>query len=715
MSAFRFDLGVDGVGVLTFDLPGEKINKLSTDVMQELKALVTSFEERSDIKVLLIRSAKPGIFIAGADIKEIETVTTIEEGRVKSTLGQSILTRLSRLEFPTIAVIEGAALGGGLELAISCSFRVASDSPKIQLGLPEVNLGIIPGFGGTQRLPRLIGVQKALPMILTGKSLDTKDARKVGLLDASFSEVFFEEGLTQFVADVLSGKRPVRYGIRRKFHTIFDRFLDLSFLGRLLVFYQAKKGVMAQTKGAYPAPLAALDAVRYGVMMNLEHGLKMEAHLFSQLVSTPVCKNLIRLFYIGEALKKDSGARIEVTSRPMTHFGVLGAGLMGGGIAWLLSYRVGRVRLKDVAWPAIAKGFKTAAELYAGMVKKRKLTVYESTMAMHRLSGGLEYTHFSSADVVIEAIVEDISVKKKVFQELELNVAERTIIASNTSGLSITEMASVLKHPDRFIGMHFFSPVHRMPLVEVIRGEKTSEDTVAQIVKLSKDLKKTPIVVENCPGFLVNRILIPYVNEAVKLLEDGVSIEDVDRVAVEFGMPLGPLALADEVGLDVGYKVAKQLEAGYGDRMTVAASFDLIHGMPGVLGKKTGRGFYIHDGNQKWPNPELKFTKNGSLPFISPEEIRDRLFLVMVNEAARCLEEGVVKKASYLDMAMILGTGFPSFRGGLMRYADFLGLDRVRSRLSDLSTRFGSRFTPAPLVVELAASKLTFGQWEIGG
>lgn len=715
MSAFRFELETRGVGVLTFDLEGEKINKLSTDVMRELEVLLTSFSTRTDIKVLLIRSAKPGIFIAGADIKEIETITTPQEGVIKASMGQAILRQLAHLDFPTVAVIEGAALGGGLELALACSFRVASDSGKVQLGLPEVNLGIIPGFGGTQRLPRLIGVQKALPMILTGKSLDTKQAKKAGLLDASFSEVFFEQGLAGFVNEILSGARPVTYGIRRKFQGKLDRFLDTSFIGRALVFRQAKKGVLAQTKGQYPAPLAALDAVRYGVFVPLEHGLKMESHLFSRLVIGPISKNLIRLFYIGEALKKDTGVREDIKLRPMTRFGVLGAGLMGGGIAWLLSYRSGVVRLKDVAWPAIAKAFKTASEIYGSLVKKRKLMESEATMSMHRLSGGLDFTGFMTADVVVEAIVEDIEIKKKVFQELESHVSDQTIIASNTSGLSITEMGSVLKYPERFIGMHFFSPVNRMTLVEVIRGEKTSEETVAHIVKLSKDLKKTPIVVENCPGFLVNRILIPYVNEAVKLLEDGATVEEIDQVAVAFGMPLGPLALADEVGLDVGYKVAKQLEVGYGDRMAVAASFTKLHEMPGLLGKKTGRGFYIHDGEKKRPNLDLNFSKDGRHHEFSKDDIRDRLFLVMVNEAARCLAEGVVKKASYLDMAMILGTGFPPFRGGLTRYADSLGVDRVKDTLHNLSLRFGDRFDPAPLIVELAASKLTFGQWELGG
>jgi 3-hydroxyacyl-CoA dehydrogenase/enoyl-CoA hydratase/3-hydroxybutyryl-CoA epimerase len=387
---------------------------------------------------------------------------------------------------------------------------------------------------------------------------------------------------------------------------------------------------------------------------------------------------------------------------------------MGGGIAWLLGYRAGSVRLKDVVWPSIAKGLKTAHDIYLELVKKRKVTTQEVSMMMHRLSGGLDWVGFANTDVVIEAIVEDMTIKKTVLQELEAEVSDTTIIASNTSGLSITEMGSVLSRPDRFIGMHFFSPVHRMPLVEVIRGEQTSDETVAHIVALSKQLKKTPIVVKNGPGFLVNRILIPYVNEAVRLLEDGVDVERIDRLATSFGMPIGPLALADEVGLDVGYKVAKQLEVGYGDRMSVASSFEAIHRVQGMLGKKTGRGFYVHSGKSKRPNDQLAsmIVKNFSAQ-VTDEECIDRLILVMVNESARCLDERVVDNPSYLDMAMILGTGFPAFRGGVTRYADERGLSTIEDALRRLSVKFGKRFEPAPLISQLVAGGRGFEDWAV--
>lgn len=701
----------DGIAFLTFDIPNEKVNKLSEKVMQELDQQIADFSKYSNVNVLIIRSAKPGIFIAGADIKEIETITEPEDAKRKAALGQNIMNKIENLKIPTIAAIEGAALGGGLELALACDFRVASDNGRVQLGLPEVNLGIIPGFGGTQRLPRLIGLQASLPMILSGQVVDHVKGRKIGLLDAYFAAAFFDIELIKFAKQVKKPKiRAEILGKRRQFKGLNNRFLENSSIGQSLVFKKALENVLNQSKGNYPAPLKALEAVKTGYKTTLLRGLKIEAQLFSEVAGTEISKHLIHLFYVSEQLKKDTGVTQEETVPEMKHFGVLGAGLMGGGIAWLLSYRAGNVRIKDITWDAIAGGYKAASNIYTGLVKKRRLKPDQATMFMQRISAGTDFTSFDKADVVIEAIVENMDIKKKVFTELESKVSAQTIIASNTSGLSITEMASVLKHPERFIGMHFFSPVHKMPLVEIIRGEKTSDKTVASIVALTKSLKKTPIVVENCAGFLVNRILIPYVNEAVKLLEDGATVEDIDRVAVKFGMPLGPLALADEVGLDVGFKVAKQLEQAYGRRMHVAASFEAIHAQGTLLGKKSGKGFYVHDGAQKQVNSHLSLLikKQSSSHKLSETEIEDRLFLIMLNEAARCLAEGVVKKAAYLDMAMIMGTGFPPFKGGLCRWADSRGLAKIENNLASLKSRFGDRFEVAEIISELARGNELF-------
>lgn len=696
------------VGVLTFNLDGEKVNKLTTPVMAEFIETVESAAQTSGLSALVIRSGKPDIFIAGADIQEIAGINTTEEALAKAVAGQDILNRLSKVPVPTIAAIHGACLGGGLELALACDYRVVSDHPKTILGLPEVNLGIIPGFGGTQRLPRLIGMSAALPLIVSGKSVDGRKAEKLGLADRVVSSAFFDEEMMQFVTDVLSrGKSMV--AARRK-HTAMTRFLDGTPIGVWLVAMMAKRQVMAATKGHYPAPLKAIKAVRYGTLRTLRSGLKREAKLFSELAATPVCKNLIALFFIQEALKKDAQSDFGTNGIPkvtVDRVGVLGAGLMGGGIAWLASAQGLSVRMKDIQWSAISKGYAAALKVYQRLSKIKKIKPHEVTMGMQRISGSLDYSGFQRADVVIEAVVEDMSLKKKVFAELETAVRSDCIVASNTSALSITEMASDLRHPERFIGMHFFSPVNKMPLIEVIPGEKTSPETVAAIVSLSKTLKKTPIVVQNCPGFLVNRILIPYVNEAIHLLEDGADVEQIDALIEAFGMPLGPLALADEVGLDVGYKVAKHLEAGYPDRMKVASSFETIHKAKELSGKKSGRGFYIH-GEKKSVNKAIYSLINRRQKRMSSAEIVDRLILIMVNEAARCYEEKVVASASYLDMAMVLGTGFPPFRLGPLRYCDERGIGNVTTRLQGLAKTVGTRFTPAPCLEAMMADGSIF-------
>ena len=699
------------IATLTFDLEGEKVNKLTGDVLRAFDALLDQLSKES-YKALVIKSGKSNIFIAGADINEIKDITDVEEGRKAAAFGQDIFNKLENLSFPTVAVIDGACLGGGCELALACDFRVASDSPKTSIGLPEVGLGILPGFGGTQRMPRLMGIQASLGLILSGKAVDGKKALRLKLVDAMYPQAFLSENVETFVSHICTSKGLKAILLKRKKRSFMTSLLEGTFVGRTILFSKAKQGVIATTKGHYPAPEYALQAVKYGITRSLKRGLKKEAELFSQLVTTSISKNLVDLFFISEALKRYTGVSDEaVVAKPIHKAGVLGAGLMGGGIAWLFSYRSISVRLKDLNWHAIGKGFEAAGAVYKQLVKRRRLSRGAATLKMHQISGTTDYSGFSSTDVVVEAIVENIEVKKTVITELETKVSDTTIIASNTSALSITEMAKVMKKPERFVGMHFFSPVNRMPLVEVIRGEQTSDETVATIVKLSQTLKKTPIVVKNCPGFLVNRILIPYVIEAVYCLQDGGRISQIDRLLEDFGLPIGPLALADEVGLDVGYKVAKILEEGYGSRMTVAASFESIFADESLRGKKSGLGFYKH-GHTKEENSTIQKMVGGHA--VSPSysltalEIIDRLILIMVNEAARCLEEDVVETAQHLDMAMIMGTGFPPFRGGLCKYADQRGIGTIVTRLKDLESTLGERFAPAKLLVDYAEQNKTF-------
>ncbi len=707
--AHYFSLSIEhGIGWLTFDCPGEKINKLSASALAELSEMIAQAKTASDLQVLVIVSAKTDIFVAGADIAEIQNIDTPEDGYAKARSGQSIFDQLASFPMPTIAAIDGAALGGGLELALACLFRVVSDNPKTQLGLPEVNLGIIPGFGGTQRLPRLIGVQAALPMIISGGSVDGNKAEKLGLADRCVSSAFFRSEVVRFCKECGSDEGRQRILARRQ-SNVKGQWVEALPFGLAMVASTARRAVILKTHGHYPAPFVAIRSVVEGLKLSLADGLDQEAHRFSELVGTPISKNLIGLFFIQEELKKYTGVPAGVLARPVRHSGVIGAGLMGGGIAWLLSSKGIAVRIKDVNWNAINLAYQSASKIYAKLVENRKMTRCDSQLGLNGISATTDYSGFGTAEVVIEAVVENMEIKKKVLGELETHLREDAVIASNTSSLSVTEMASGLTHPERFVGMHFFSPVNRMPLVEIVPGEKTSPETIATVVQLAKTLKKTPIVVKNGPGFLVNRILIPYVNEAVWLLEDGAEIADIDRIMEGFGMPLGPLALADEVGLDVGYKVAKILEAGFGERMAVAPSFDRIHQKDDLKGKKSGKGFYIHEGIAKKPNPDIAtLIYRGDDHAISSEDILDRLVLIMINEASRCIAEGVVEKPEYLDIAMVMGAGFPPFRLGLCRYADQRGISEIVGRLDTLSKTAGTRFVPSNALVQMTKVSSTF-------
>lgn len=697
---------------LTIDLKDEKVNKLSSQVLLELKEQLLRIKDDNQINALVITSTKPGMFIAGADIAEIRDITNPKDALEKVSIGQSIFNLLDKLPCVTIAAINGVCLGGGCELALACDFRVASDHHKTQIGLPEVSLGIIPGFGGTQRMPRLIGLQQSLPLILAGKSVDPKKAAKIKLIDAYFPEIFFQKRVQEFALSLLSSKTRKSIQAKRKPKKLSNRLLETTSLGRLLVMYLAKKDLMKKTKGLYPAPLAALDAVERGLKKSLEKGLKIEADCFSRVAVTTISKNLISLFYTNEMLKKYTGVSEQSpTIKNIREAGVLGAGLMGGGIAWLLSSRNVSVHMKDISWKAVSMGYEAASKIYNTLKKKRKLHEHEVTKGLFNIQGTVSYEGFKNVDIVIEAVAENMELKKTVFSDCEKVVSEKTILATNTSALNVTDMSSHLAHPERFIGMHFFSPVNRMPLVEIIPGENTSSDTIATAVDFARKMKKTPIVVQNCPGFLVNRILIPYVNEAVLALQDGDSVERLDGELENFGMPLGPLALADEVGLDVGYKVSVALEEGYGERMKVASVFHDIYADETLRGKKSGKGFYKHTKKEKSVNFEIghhiKRHASNNAAF-SKDDTLDRCILIMVNEAARCLEEKIVENPELCDMAMIMGTGFPPFQGGLCRYADQRGIGQVVTRLTELKDNYGSRFEPAPLLVEMAEKKQTF-------
>ena len=699
---FTFHVDDRGIGRLIIDLPDAKVNTLSTAVLEELDKHLDKISKDPALKVLVVSSGKAKNFIAGADVEEFTTITDYLAAKRLSKKGQQVFNKLSMLPIPSIAVINGTCLGGGLELALACSWRIAVDDVA-SLGFPEVKLGIIPGWGGTQRLPLLIGPLAALKMILSGKPVDARKAWKMKLVDAIVPRAFLDDKVGEFIDAILTKEGAEKVLERRCRGGLVSLLLERNPLGRRWVLYRARRATFAKTKGHYPAPLALLQLWKDVEGVSFEEALSLEAKTIASLFDNPVTKNLIHLFFVSQSLKKDSGAPIEAEAHAIGDCAVLGAGVMGGAIAWLLSVGDHKIRLKDVNWDAIAQGLARARKIYARLIALKKYNPQEVGLKMHQISGTLDYSGFGNVDLVVEAIVEDLEIKKNVFQELEEHIREDTIVCSNTSSLSIASMSKAFKHPERFLGMHFFNPVNRMPLVEVVPGKKTSPEVVASVIALLKDLKKTPIVIGDCSGFLVNRILLPYLCEAGWLLEQNVPYDKVDHLLEDFGMPMGPYRLLDEIGMDIAYKVAKTLESAYGSRMRVPDVFSAIFEQ-GLIGKKARGGFYSYARSKPRPSPKMRrlLSQQGyRKPRISNGDIVDRMVLAMVNEAARCLDEGIVASADYLDMAMIMGTGFPAFRGGLMRYAHDVGLAGIVDKLRLFTEKYGERFAPSEALMAM--------------
>lgn len=703
------------IGVLIFDVPGDKVNILSSPIMQELDQHLEALQSRTDLHALVFISGKEGNFIAGAKIQEIENVTDPQEGAEKAAQGQAIFSKIAALPFPVVAAIDGACVGGGLELVLACHFRIARDSEKTRLGSPEVRLGIIPAFGGTQRLPRLIGIQRALDFILTGKTVDARRAYKAGIVDRIVPQEYPSDQLrslaVNFAREILQPEVRKKVEERRNRTNAQNLLLEKNFLGRKVLFDQARKRTLAETKNQYPAPLLALEAVERGMRKDLSEGLKIEAELVGKAIITSVSKNLIKIFYLTEEIRKDSG--VDSFSGPTQEFkriGVLGAGVMGGGIAQLMAHNNLPARMKDINLAAVAKGTEAAAKVFSESVKKRRLRPKEMMNKMALISGTTDYSGFNKVDLIIEAIVENLDIKKKVFVEIDAMAPAHAILASNTSSLPITEMAKVTKRPDKVAGLHFFNPVHRMPLVEVIRGATTSDATVASLVAFAKKLGKTPVVCKDSPGFLVNRILGVYLAEAARILLAGTSIAQVDQALLDFGMPMGPFNLVDEIGIDVAAKVSHILEAAFGPRMStgdgsgVNALDKIVES--GRLGKKNGKGFYIYEDKKKKVDESVRqldptWVGSARASALSTDEIQDRCVLMMINEAAMCLSEGIVRRPQDVDAGMIFGTGFPPFRGGLLRYADSLGIDKVMGKMEALTAKYGDRFKSTALLPEM--------------
>lgn len=712
-SAFKKEIVSNGIVRLVFDRPNEKVNTFSMETIEELDQHLQALEKDPAVKLLVLASGKTDSFIAGADLRGF--APAFEQPEILEKLirtGHRVFNRLQNLPFPSVAVINGTCLGGGLECALACTYRIVTDSQKTILALPETTLGIIPGWGGSQRLPRLVGLIEGLGMILSGRRLDAKKAWKIHLADAVIPAEFQKEKSEAFFAECLTSEGAKKILAKRQRSAWSSLLLENNPIGRQYVYAKARKTVMAKTKGHYPAPLAALKLIENTYTLPLNEGLEKEITTLLELAKTDskIASNLIHLFFTQEAIKKDTGVEDGVEARTIQSAGVLGAGAMGSGIAGLYAANGIRVRMKDVNWEAVGKGFGSIYNTFRQNVKDKRWKPFELPMKFQRITGSVDYSGFEETDLVVEAATENLDLKLQILKELENSIRPNTIIATNTSSLTLAEMAGSLKHPERFVGMHYFNPVNRMPLVEVVRGEKTSSEAIAAAVEFCKKTGKTPLVVKDCHGFLVNRIFVSGANEVLWMYQEGISQERLEKVLLDFGMPMSPFLLADEVGNDVGYKVTHVFETAYGERMKCP---DILKAMydKKLYGKKTGKGFYIYEGKEKRPNPEAKKLQESyrsSTSQLSDVDIKDRMVLIMINEAARCLEEGIISSPSYLDMAMILGTGFPPFRGGPLKYADDIGISYVQSQLQRFEQVYGSRYTVTSLINRLKEENKTF-------
>ena len=700
----RMERDARGVATVIFDVKDSPVNVFNDEVAQELQQVVEQIE-RDPPKAAVFRSAKPAGFIAGADVHQIRRLKTEDEVRAVLTAGQQLFDRVERLPFSTIAVIHGPCLGGGLEFALACRHRVARDDAQTKLGFPEVQLGLIPGWGGTQRLPRLVGLRQALRMILEGSTLSAKKAASARLVDLAASPEQFEAAIEWFIEDRLAG-RPVRSRSRGLLGTL----LDSTRPGRAVVLSSARKRIIY--RGGYPALPAALRAIEAGLRHAGPAGFAAERNEFAGVVFTPAARNLIELFFQRESARKPSTwVSGDHTPALVRKVAVVGAGTMGAGIAQLVALNGIPVVVKDINDEIVAGGMKKIESLTRKAVSKGALSRDAGDALLRNVTPTSQWEPIAGTDLVIEAVVEREDVKREVFRQLAERLGPSAILASNTSALSVTRLAEATPNSERVAGLHFFNPVHKMHLVEVVRARSTNDATIATLVEIVRKLGKVPVVVADSPGFLVNRILFPYLDEAVRLVIEGVWGKSVDEVAKRFGMPVGPLELLDQIGIDIAADVAKTFAALTRDPGPVPARFaEMVK--DGALGKKASRGFYEYPKGERgkptrWSIPaqpmslRVEVEPGGKVVTshkIPRTLIESRLIYPMINEAAKCLEAGVVTEPWVVDFAMVLGAGFAPFRGGPLRMADSIGLSQVVRELDVLRREHGERFEPAPLL-----------------
>ncbi|MGB0211713.1 fatty acid oxidation complex subunit alpha FadB [Algiphilus sp.] len=702
---------LDGdIAELCFDRDGDVINKFDRQTIDELREVADLLGKEGGLKGLIVTSAKDG-FIVGADITEFGANFQQSEDEIADWAleANQIFNAIEDLPFPSVTAINGIALGGGFEMCMATDYRVMAEDA--QVGLPEVKLGIYPGFGGTVRLPRLIGADNAIEWIAGGTPSKADDALKVHAVDAVVAGDKVKEAAIRLVQAANAGDYDWQARREQK-----KGPLKLQDVEAMMVFETSKAFIAGKAGKDYPAPTAAVSSIQKAATKGRDEALKIEAKGFAKLAKTTQADALISLFLNDQLIKKKAKAARKA-SRKVDQAAVLGAGIMGGGIAYQSAVKGTPIIMKDIADGALELGMNEANKLLAKQVSRGKMTQEKAGKVLGSIRPTLNYGDFGNVDAVVEAVVENPKIKKSVLAEVEGLVREDTVIASNTSSISIDELAGALKRPQNFLGMHFFNPVPKMPLVEVIRGEKTSEEAVSTIVAYATAMGKSAIVVNNCPGFLVNRILFPYFGGFMSLIRDGADFVKVDKVMEKFGWPMGPAYLQDVVGMDTSHHVGDVLAEGYPDRMgkEFRSALDVMFDNE-RYGQKNGKGFYRYETDakgrpKKTPDEEAykliaEVQPNGQKDF-DEEEIIDRLMLPMIIETARCLDENIVATPQEADMGLILGIGFPPFRGGACKYADTVGLKTViekAERYADL----GKLYEPTASMRELAEAGKTY-------
>ncbi|WP_444935527.1 fatty acid oxidation complex subunit alpha FadB [Microbulbifer sp. JMSA004] len=700
----------NGIAELKFDLQGESVNKFNRQTVSEFSQALDAIEAADGVKGVLLTSGK-GVFIVGADITEFGGAFSAGAEGVADLMNQNNenINRLEDLPVPTAVAINGYALGGGFEVCLGCDFRLMGEEAKV--GLPEVKLGLIPGWGGTVRLPRVVGVDVAAEWIAAGKEQKPAAALEAHAVDAVIPTAKLKDAAIKLLERAINGELDYK-AIRE----LKKSPIPLNDTEALMAFFTTKAFVGQQAGKNYPSPVAAVESIEQGYKLTRDEALKVEQEKFIFCAQTGTAKSLVGLFLADQAIGKVAKGWEKKADKPIERAAVLGAGIMGGGIAYQSAYKGTPIKMKDIDQKGIDLGLNEANKLLSKLVDRKRLTPVKMGEVLNRIEPTLSYDGFNDIDVVVEAVVESPKVKHAVLKEVETKVSEDTVIASNTSTISINQLAEPLSRPENFLGMHFFNPVHKMPLVEVIRGEKTSDTAVARVVAYANKMGKKAIVVRDCPGFLVNRVLFPYFAGFSMLVRDGADFQAVDKVMERWGWPMGPAYLMDVVGIDTGVHAESVMAEGFPERMgkTFTAASDVMY-EAGRYGQKNNKGFYNYEQDKKGRPKKVATEESYELlkPHVAErrefekDEIIERMMVPMATELARCLEEGIVDSPAEADMALIYGIGFPPFRGGIFAWLDSIGLDEF-VKIADKYADLGELYKPTDRMREMAASGKTY-------